>query len=187
MKFSSLPLEIQDYIYTFDGRYKTAMNKCLLLIKEWGKTAVHGNSSWACDSPFLLETERRAKMYSRHLGADSVIRLRHKIIDPTIGREPGFSDLFRDVLGVYSIMAEQKTIWVDGEEYTSTKYYPFVGKHSCIRPDELEGVICTTTRESKYYLLDPELQKILRRRKGSFLEHDLSPNGKRPKKTFTSR
>ena len=83
-------------------------------------------------------------------------------------------------------MAEQKTIWVDGEEYTSTKYYKYVGKHSCIRPDELEGVIGSRTRESKYYLLDPEFQKTLRR-KGSFLEHGLSPNGKRPKKSFTSR
>lgn len=186
MNFSSLPFEIQDYIYAFDGRYKTAMNQCVVLIKELGKTAVQGNSSWSCDSLILLETERRAKMYSRHLGADRVIRLRHKIIDPTIGREPGYSNMFKDVLGVYSIMAEQKTIWVDGEEYTSTKYYPFVGEHSCIRPDELRGVIGSTTRESKYYLLDPEVQKTLRR-KGSFLEHGLSPNGKRPKKSFTSR
>jgi hypothetical protein len=182
---NSLPFEIQDYIYAFDGRYKTAMNQCITLIEERGKTSVYGNRTWACDSPFLLETERRAKMYSRYLGNDCIIRLPHKVIDPTIGREPGFCNLFRDVLGVYSVMAEQKTIWIDGEEYKSTKYYKFVGDHHCIRPDELEGVIGTTTRESKYYLLDPEVQKTLRRK--DFLDHGLSPNGKRPKKIFTSR
>lgn len=175
---TALPFEIQDYIFAFDGRYKTAMNQCVTLIKEWGKTAVHGKYSWISDSPIVVESERRAKMYSRHLGADRVIRMRHKVIDTTFGREPGFCNLFKDVLGVYSIMAKQKSIWVDGEKYKSTKYYDFVGAHLCIRDDEIKEAIGTVTRESRFYLLDPEVQKKLRRSKEpatAFLKHGLSP------------
>ena len=32
--FNSLPFELQDYIFDIDGRYKTAMANCFLLIKQ---------------------------------------------------------------------------------------------------------------------------------------------------------
>jgi hypothetical protein len=183
---TSLPFEIQDYIFEFDGRYKTAMKKTLYLIEEWGKTAIHGKHSWTSESPFLIEFERRAEMYSRHLGDDDVIRMRHAVIDTTIGREPGFHNLFKDVLGAYSIMAKPRSILVDGEEYKSTKYYKYVGTLSCITQSELKNAIGTTTRESRFYLLDPKVQKKLRR-DNTFLEHGLSPNGKRVKKVFKTK
>ena len=183
---TSLPFEIQDYIFEFDGRYKTAMKKTLYLIEDWGKTTVNGEFSWSTKSPFVLEAERRAEMYSRHLGDDDVIRLRHAVIDTTIGREPGFHYLFKDVLGAYSIMAKPRTILVDGEEYNSTKYYKYVGKLTSITQSELKNAIGTTTRESRFYLLDPKVQKKLRR-DNAFLEHGLSPNGKRVKKVFKTK
>ena len=175
---TALPFEIQDYIFAFDGRYKTAMNQCVTLIEEWGKTAVHGKYSWTSDSPIVFESERRAKMYNMHLGADDVIRLRHKVIDTTIGREPGYHDSFKDVFGLYTIMAKQKSIWVDGEKYKSTKYYKFVGLWGTSKKSELNEAIGTVTRESRFYLLDPEFQKKLRQSKepvSAFLKHGLSP------------
>jgi hypothetical protein len=184
---TALPFEIQDYIYAFDGRYKTAMNQCVVLVEEWGKTAVHGKYSWASDSPIVLESDRRAKIYSRHLGDDDVIRLRHKVIDTTIGRDPGYHDSFKDVFGLYTIMAKQKSIWVDGEKYKSTKYYKFVGFWGTSRKCELNKAIGTPTRESRFYLLDPEFQKKLRQSKdpvSAFLKHGLSPKGKRSKIVF---
>jgi hypothetical protein len=186
--FTSLPFEIQDYIFEFDGRYKTAMKKTLTLVEEWGKTAIHGKHSWTSESPFLLEAERRAEMYSRHLGDDDVIRLRHAVIDTTVGRERGFHNLFKDVLGAYSIMAKPRKILVDGEEYKSTKHYKYVGTHSCITQSELKNAIGTTTRESRFYLLDPKVRGKLRRLPYSvFLEHGLSLNGKRVKKVLKTK
>jgi len=183
---TALPFEIQDYIFEFDGRYKTAMKKTLYLIEEWGKTAVHGKYSWANESPILLESRRRAKMYDRHLGDDDVIRMRHKVIDTTIGREPGFHDLFKDVFGVYSILAKKRKILVDGEEYKSTKYYNYVGIIATANSSEIKAAIGTTPRESRFYLLDPNVQKKLRR-DNTFLEHGLSLNGKRVKKVFKTK
>jgi hypothetical protein len=183
--FTSLPFEIQDYIFEFDGRYKTAMKKTLTLIEEWGKTTVNGEFSWSTKSPFNLEAERRAEMYSRHLGDDNIIRLRHAVIDTRIkGGE--FYHLFKDVLGAYSIMAKPRTILVDGEEYKSTKFYKYVGKFTSITRHELRNAIGTTTRESRFYLLDPAVQKKLRR-DNAFLEHGLSLNGKRVKKVYKTK
>jgi len=182
---TSLPFEIQDYIFDFDGRYKIAMKKTLTLIEEWGKTTVNGEFSWSTKSPFNLEAERRAEMYSRHLGDDNVIRLRHAVIDAHIkGGE--FYHLFKDVLGAYSIMAKPRTILVNGEEYKSTKFYKYVGKLTSITRNELRNAIGTTTHESRFYLLDPKVQKKLRRT-NSFLEHGLSLNGKRVKKVFKTK
>jgi hypothetical protein len=182
---TSLPFEIQDYIFELDGRYKTAMKKTLILIEEWGKTTVNGEFSWSTKSPFNLEAERRAEMYSRHLGDDNVIRLRHAVIDTRIkGGE--FYHLFKDVLGAYSIMAKPRTILVDGEEYKSTKFYKYVGKLTSVTRHELKNAIGTTTRESRFYLLDPKVQKKLRR-DNAFLEHGLSLNGKRVKKVFKTK
>jgi len=189
MNLFALPFEIQDYIFEFDGRYKTAMKNTLYLIEEWGKTTVNGEFSWTSESPFNLEAERRAEMYSRHLGDDDVIRMRHAVIDTTIGRERGFHNLFKDVLGAYSIMAKPRKILVDGEEYKSTKHYKYVGTLRCITQSELKNAIGTTTRKSRFYLLDPAVQKKLRRTKNpnAFLEHGLSLNGKRVKKVFKTK
>ena len=83
-------------------------------------------------------------------------------------------------------MAKPRKILVDGEEYKSTKHYKFVGTLSCITQSELKNAIGTTTRESRFYLLDPKVQKKLRRN-NAFLEHGLSPNGKRVKKVFKTK
>jgi len=178
---NALPLEIQDYIFEFDGRYKATMSKCANLVKEWGKTAIHGNYCWAEDSPILLETDRRAAMYSRHLGGDDVIRMRHRVIETL--KLVGFHYLFRDVFGVYSVLAKPRVIMVDGEEYKSTKFYKYIGALTMVNSSDINGALRTKTRESRFYLLDPAIQKKLRRT-NSFLEHGLSPNGKRVKKVF---
>jgi hypothetical protein len=179
----ALPYEIQDYIFEFDGRYKATMSKCANLVKEWGKTAIHGNYSWAKDSPILFETERRAAMYTRHLTDDDVIQMRHRVIETR--KLVGFHYLFRDVFGVYSVLAKPRVIMVDGEEYKSTKYYKYIGALTMASSSDINSALRTKTRESRFYLLDPKVQKKLRRT-NSFLEHGLSPNGKRVKKVFKS-
>jgi hypothetical protein len=75
-------------------------------------------------------------------------------------------------------MAKQKSIWVDGEKYKSIKYYKFVGFWGTSKKSELNKAIGTVTRESRFYLLDTEVQKKLRRSKEpvcAFLKHGLSP------------
>ena len=184
---TALPFEIQDYIYEFDGRYKTAMKKTLYLIEEWGKTTVNGEFSWSTKSPFILEADRRAKMYSRHLGDDNVIRLRHAVIDARI-KGVQYYHMFKDVLGAYAIMAKKRSI-LAGEEYNSTNYYKYVGTLGYITRDELKNATGTTTRETRFYLLDPDVQKELRQSKNpnAFLDHGLSPKGKRSKIVFKHR
>ena len=182
---TSLPFEIQEYIYQFDGRYKAYMKKTLSLIEEWGKRKCL-KVYQVYRGPFEVEIERRAKMYDSHFN-DGVVRMPHRVIELAypITTTLNVYYNFKDVFGVYYIWSRQKYVVIDGDRYTSSKIYHNVSPK---RPlyTSINEPIGTTTRESRFYLLDPEVQKKLRR-KGSFIEHGLSPNGKRVKKVFKSR
>jgi hypothetical protein len=188
MNIFSLPVEIQDYIYEFDGRYKSAMKKTLSLIEEWGKRKGY-KVYQVYRGPFEVEIERRAKMYDSHFN-DGVVRLPHRVIELAypITTTLNFHYNFKDVFGVYYIWTRQKHVVIDGDRYTSCKFYHNVTPNrQMIAYNTYNEPIGTPTRESRFYLLDPEVQKKLRQSKdpvSAFLKHGFSPKGKRSKIVF---
>lgn len=189
---TALPFELQELIYEFDGRYKAAMRKTLFLIEQWGRTAIHGCplNSPNClplDSPIFLETDRRAKMYTRHL-VDGIIRLPHKVIDTNVLVYGSIHTNFKDVLSCYALDSYRKHIWVDGQEYKSVDYFTRIEHSPCLPYRYVQTAIGTKTRESLFYLLDPKVRRKMRRLPYStFLEHGLSPNGSPKVRVFKTK
>jgi len=101
-----LPQELQELIWEFDGRYKTAFQSCLTIIRSnepltsiWeNEFAVFGNRLWND------EYERRAKI--------------KKNVNMRLGRT------HTDVFGLYRVYLRPKMIISNGEVYASVCKYP---------------------------------------------------------------
>jgi len=197
---NSLPFEIQDYIYAFDGRYKKAMDNTIRLIKGWGMTQTairlrRTHPARACiklngtipDKHYNEELLRRVKRHQQYLTPEGCIDPRKYVKNATWyspkrvnGMVSDNGMVFKDVLGTYKVTKEHRMTIVDGEEYFSAKKHFVVS--ICDRYGQMLSAGNVTTKVSKYYLFDPELIKKIKRRKDPtkvFLEHGLSPNGTR--------
>ena len=204
---TSLPFELQDYIYSFDGRYKKAMDLTLKLIRQWGKTQVamrlRIKNRKACekacekldgvppDDLYYLELCRRRAQYRRHLCAcGSINRSRRPYSEWGNWNNPNSEHanptfFFRDIFGLFKVSKEPKKKIINGEEYHSVnKFFDVNMVYSYSR------LIDRTTRRfipkvSRLDLFDTDLQKKLKRRKNpakAFLDYGLSPNGTQPVK-----
>jgi hypothetical protein len=122
-----LPCEIQDYIYSFDGRYKRIMSACFKRIKQRRYTKVGNDhrefSKYRNQREYDLEVQRRVAMYrSRMVPRDTE--------GPGLGahirgvtthlRKPQTSYVFKDAIGIYILGMVNETIVVDGRSYVCT-------------------------------------------------------------------
>ena len=165
-----LPFEIQQLIYDFDGRYKTAMTKCLKHIRNRCFTPVAAMSTETLKCRLRIpnyykELDRRAKFYLKGLQSDGTIKQwGGRLICPS--KAHALEYLIRDALGVYQISSERKTITVNGELYISAKEYPTISVEKEVYMfQKREKATRTIPHVYDLDLLDPELHKKLRLRK----------------------
>ena len=124
-----LPCDIQDYIYSFDGRYKRIMAACLERIKQRRYSSVGVNRHTRPPKHFNpreydLEVQRRVAIYRSRM----VLR---DPDDPGLGGHirgvtthlyrPQTSYVFKDAIGVYMLGMVKETIIVDGKSYVCSE------------------------------------------------------------------
>jgi len=189
---NSLPFEIQQLIYEFDGRYKTAMVSCFNRIRARRSTplmTVKDPLSRGDQPKYYKELDRRVKFYLKRLQPDGTILVNgiHLGID---SQNPDY--IIKDALGVYRVTTAHKTLIVDGEIYISAKEYPTISidnQEYLFKYRKLAMGIAPYTRVQCLDILEPELQKKLRSRKDpvkAFQSYGLSPIGIPYIKTYRS-
>ena len=199
MNITSLPFELQDFIYDFDGRYKTAMSRCLTLIKQRRKTpiGVRGSDCWTDSTRYTSSTRYDIMLLSEECNipeyyAELQLRLaRHKSRMVPLERgwgikgvtshltRVGSSYLFKDVLGIYKVGLVYDSIVLDGVTYKSTtkvnsvalQYGPRVANRVLNAYGDETKVKCID-------VLDPVFKKSIKGRKvKTFRELGVSENG----------
>jgi len=129
-----LPPRIRQLVYDFDGRYKTAKNKCIELIRQRGLTPIGLKGSDYCgrvweqinhfnmktfyrDFPeYYAEVDRRVKMYRSRIENGHILG-----ITTHMKRAPKSSYKFKDVLGSYNFGQVFDTVIMNGIAYKSTE------------------------------------------------------------------
>lgn len=190
---TSLPLDLQDLIYVFDGRYKTAMTRCLTLIKQRMKTPIgrRGYDRWTSSTRYDI------MMFGENCNipeyyAELQLRLaKHKSNMVPLERgwgikgitshltRVGSSYLFQDVLGIYKVGLVYDSIVLDGVTYKSTTKVNSValqyGPRVANRVLNAYGV---ETKVKCIDVLDPVFKKSIKGRKvKTFRELGVSENG----------
>jgi hypothetical protein len=191
----SLPFELQDLIYDFDGRYKKAMSQCHTLIKQRRQTPIgmRGSDRWSGSMRYDImmfgeDTMTRLPEYY----AELQIRLaKHKSRMVPLERGWGIkgitselkrvasSYLFQDVLGIYKVGLVYDSIVIDGVTYKSTTKVNSValqyGPRVANRVLKAYGVEPTVKCID---VLDPNFKKSIKRRKVKvYRELGVSENG----------
>jgi hypothetical protein len=128
-----LPPRIKQLVYDFDGRYKTAKNQCIELIRQRGKTpiGIRGSDKWNNvwkkvnafkmktfhrDFPeYYAELERRVAMYRSRMENGHI-----RGVTDHLKRAPK-SYCFKDALGSYKFGQVFKTTIIDGISYKSSE------------------------------------------------------------------
>ena len=190
---TSLPFELQDLIYDFDGRYKTAMSRCLTLIKQRRHTPIgaRGSDCWSGSTRFdimMCSEDRNIPEYY----AELQLRLaKHKSRMVPLERGWGIkgitshltrvasSYLFKDVLGIYKVGLVYDSIVLDGVTYKSTtkvnsvalQYGPRVANR-VLKAYGVETIVKCID------VLDPAFKKSIKGRKvKTYRELGVSENG----------
>ena len=191
---TSLPFELQDLIYDFDGRYKMAMSRCLTLIKQRRQTPIGMRSgSWTTDlrhdmlrfgdDDYIYIPEYYAELQNRLAWHKSrMVPLEHgwgiKGITSHLTRVPS-SYLFKDVFGIYKVGLVYDSIVLDGVTYKSTTKVNSVAlQHGPMVAKRILKAYGTETNVKCIDVLDPEFKKSIKGRKvKTFRELGVSENG----------
>lgn len=192
MNITSLPFELQDLVYDFDGRYKTAMGRCLTLIKQRGQTPLGLRSDrWTHDisdkimrADFSKIPEYYAELQYR------IAKLKARLVPLEIKGwgVRGITDhlkrlpinyLFKDALGIYNVGMVNDSIMIDGITYKSTTKVNSVTLQEGSRVSGLwmraRGV---ETKVKCIDVLDPVFKKNIKGRKvKAYRELGVSENG----------
>lgn len=191
----SLPFELQDLIYDFDGRYKTAMSRCFTLIKQRRQTPIgmRGAGRWTSymryDIMLFGDYEKIPEYY-----AELQLRLaRHKSNMVPLERgwgwgikgitthlkRVGSSYLFQDVLGIYKVGLVYDSIVLDGVTYKSTTKINSVAlQHGPMVAKRKVNAYGVETIVKCIDVLDPVYKKSIKGRKvKTFRELGVSENG----------
>lgn len=182
-----LPPRIRQLVYDFDGRYKTAKNQCIELIRQRGLTPIglRGSGSLAevyrelnafnmktfhRDYPeYYAEVERRLSRYRALMEPSGHIRG----VTTHLKRLPK-SYCFNDALGSYKLGMVFKTIIIDGISYKSTEKVHSVALETLA----FKGV---TTVVKTIDVLDPAFKKTVKGRQvqkiHTYRELGVSENG----------
>jgi hypothetical protein len=171
---NSLPFELQQLVYDFDGRYTQAMARSFVLIKQRRYTPIglRAQASWSVTSRQIAAFD--GKSFHRRFPeyyAEVEQRVRH-----WKNRAP--SKCFKDVLGIYRSGQVYETILINGVPYKSTeKVYSVAMEHSATAIGNARGI---TPIVKCIEILDPAFQKKVKKRKDpikTFRELGLSANG----------
>jgi hypothetical protein len=192
----ALPTEIQDLIYDFDGRYKTAMARTFTLIKQRVDTPLGKRESdrWSWDMGHIISLfdESSTSIHRPEYYAELQRRIAwHK--SRMVPLEKGWgikgitshlkkvasSYLFKDVLGIYKVGWVYDTIFIDGVTYKSTTKVNSVALQFGGRVSNRNlNVHGTETRVGCIDVLNPEFKKSIKGRKLKvYRELGVSENG----------
>jgi len=167
---NALPLEIQDLIYEFDGRYNIAKGKCLQIIKEMGIVKQKRNDYFSSEFDietyhsrcpnYYAEIERRVAKY-RGLMENGHIRG----ITTHLKRIPKMGYKFKDALGYYLLGTCYDTLFVNNVAYKSTeKIYTVVMMPICQTRFVEYKYTGTHTVVKRIDVLDPVFIKSIKTR-----------------------
>jgi hypothetical protein len=181
-----LPPRIKQMVYDFDGRYKTAKNQCIELIRQRGQTPIGLRGSdqfrnvylqinafnmktFHRDFPeYYAEVERRIAMYRSRMENGHI-----RGVTTHLKRLPK-SYCFNDALGSYKLGMVFKTVIIDGISYKSSERIHSVGLETLAYKGVTTVVKCID-------ILDPVFKKTIKGRqsqkKKAYLELGVSENG----------
>jgi len=164
-----LPPRIKQMVYDFDGRYKTAKNQCIELIRQRGQTPIGIKGSdafkhvWSKINDFKMKTfhrdfpeyyaelERRLAMYRSRMENGHI-----RGVTTHLKRLPK-SYCFNDALGSYKLGMVFNTVIIDGISYKSSERIHSVGLETLA----FKGV---TTVVKCIDVLDPVFKKSIKGR-----------------------
>jgi hypothetical protein len=166
---TALPFEIQDYIFALDGRYKTAKNQCIELIRQRGQTPIGIKGSdafkhvWSKINDFKMKTfhrdfpeyyaelEYRLDMYRSRMENGHI-----RGVTTHLKRLPK-SYCFNDALGSYKLGMVFKTVIIDGISYKSSERVHSVALETLAFKGVITVVKCID-------ILDPVFKKSIKGR-----------------------
>jgi len=164
-----LPPRIKQLVYDFDGRYKTAKNQCIELIRQRGQTPIGIKGSdafknvWYKINDFKMKTfhrdfpeyyaelERRIAMYRSRMENGHI-----RGVTTHLKRLPK-SYCFNDALGSYKLGMVFKTVIIDGISYKSSERVHSVGLETLAYKGVTTVVKCID-------ILDPVFKKSIKGR-----------------------
>ena len=171
MSLNALPAELQQVVYDFDGRYKSAMARCFLIITQWRSTFKEEKMCYLLDynidnyPEYYAEVLLRASRYESQI-KDGKIR--------GIDSEPFPSYFnFRDIIGVYQLGTVDHIIMINGKGYKSLCFSQTFGV-SISSEDTTKSRITTVVKCID--VLDPVFQKSVKDVK-EWRELGVSENG----------
>lgn len=156
-------------VYDFDGRYKTAKNQCIELIRQRGQTPIGIKGSdafkhvWSKINDFKMKTfhrhfpeyyaelERRIAMYRSRMENGHI-----RGVTTHLKRLPK-SYCFNDALGSYKLGMVFKTVIIDGISYKSSERIHSVGLETLAYKGVTTVVKCID-------ILDPVFKKTIKGR-----------------------
>jgi hypothetical protein len=181
-----LPPRIKQMVYDFDGRYKTAKNQCIELIRQRGQTPIGIKGSdafkhvWSKVNDFKMKTfhrdfpeyyaelERRLAMYRSRMENGHI-----RGVTTHLKRAPK-SYCFKDALGSYKLGQVFKTVIIDGISYKSSERIHSVALETLAYKGVTTVVKCID-------ILDPIFKKTIKGRqtqkKKVYRELGVSENG----------
>ena len=164
-----LPPRIKQMVYDFDGRYKTAKNQCIELIRQRGQTPIGIKGSdafkhvWSKINDFKMKTfhrdfpeyyaelEHRLAMYRSRMENGHI-----RGVTTHLKRLPK-SYCFNDALGSYKLGMVFKTVIIDGISYKSSERIHSVGLETLAYKGVTTVVKCID-------ILDPVFKKTIKGR-----------------------
>jgi hypothetical protein len=182
-----LPPRIKQLVYDFDGRYKTAKNQCIELIRQRGQTPTGLRGSGPLSEVYIqinkfnmktfyrdypeyyAELQRRVSMYRSRMENGHI-----RGVTTHLKRAPKSSYSFIDALGSYKFGQVFDTVIINGISYKSTE------KTHSVSLDTLafKGV---TTVVKTIDVLDPAFKKTIKGRQTqkikTYRELGVSENG----------
>jgi hypothetical protein len=170
MSLNALPVELQQVVYDFDGRYKNAMARCFLIITQRRSTFSEEKMSSLAEynidkyPEYYTEVLLRASRYESQI-KDGKIR--------GLDSEPFPSYFnFRDVIGVYQLGKVDHIIMINGKGYKSLPFSQEFGVS--MAPYASKSRITTVVKCID--VLDPVFQKSVKDVK-EWRELGVSENG----------
>jgi len=182
-----LPPRIRQLVYDFDGRYKTAKNQCIELIRQRGQTPTGLSGSGPLSEVYIqinkfnmktfyrdypeyyAELQRRVSMYRSRMENGHI-----RGVTTHMKRAPKSSYCFKDALGSYKFGQVFDTVIINGISYKSTEKIHGVSLDTLA----FKGV---TTVVKTIDVLDPAFKKTIKGRKvqkiQTYRELGVSENG----------
>jgi hypothetical protein len=177
MSLNALPVELQQMVYDFDGRYKSAMARCLLIIKQ--RRSTFRERSWIEREEMFTLVDSNIDIYPEYY-TEVLLRAARYQSQIKDGKLQGiestaYSINFRDVIGVYTIGKVEHITMINGKGYKSISraFGVSISQTPCLHYSMIKRF---TTRVKCIDVLDPVFQKSVKDVK-EWRELGVSENG----------